>query len=222
VSVAFFDLDKTLISRNSAVLWIFRQWREGKEGPLAHIGGLKVLNWLMRYSLGWGGAGVVALEEAMGGFAGISQVEILEQTRRFYEEEIRCLYRPGGMEELKRQRQAGCLCILLSSTTQYLGELVARDLGLDGCLANALEVDVEGRLTGRVEGIVCYGRGKLLKAQDKLAQLNEAMEACSFYTDSYADLPVMEAVGNPVAVNADIRLRWWARRGGHPVVDWGT
>ncbi|MCL2625519.1 MAG: HAD-IB family hydrolase [Cystobacterineae bacterium] len=222
MSVAFFDLDKTLIARNSAVLWIRRQLREGKEGVLARMGALRVLSWLTRYSLGWGGGGAIPLLEAMEGFAGVSHEEILEQSRRFYEEEVRRLYRPGALEALKQQRQAGCLCILLSSTTQYLGELVAADLGLDGCLANVLETDAEGRLSGRVEGIVCYGRGKLHKAQAKLAELNVAIEDCSFYTDSYADLPVMEAVGSPVAVNADMRLKWWAQLRGHPIVDWGV
>ena len=219
MSVAFFDLDKTLISQNSALLWMLRQW---KKGAVRYTGGLQALGWLVRYSLGWGGDSEAPLARALGGFAGASQAEILAQTKRFYEEEVRRLYRPGALEAIEQQRQAGRLRILLTSSTQYLGDLVAEDLGLEGCLANVMEVDVHGRLTGQIEGVVCYGRGKLLKAEAKLEQLNASMEACTFFTDSYADISVMEAVGNPVAVNPDIRLKRWAKARGHPIVDWGS
>jgi len=218
VSVAFFDLDKTLISQNSALLWMWRQW---KKGALGYEGSFEAFRWLFRYSLGWGGNSPAPLLRALGGFAGVAHVHMLEQTKRFYEEEVRRLYRPGALEVLEQQRRAGHLCVLLTSSTQYLGDLVAEDLGLDGCLANVLEADAQGKLTGRIEGIVCYGRGKLLKAEAKLEALGTSMEACSFYTDSYADISLMEAVGNPVAVNPDMRLRWWAKTRGHPTVDWG-
>jgi len=216
VSVAFFDLDKTLLSQNSALLWIRRRWREGA----GYTGGLKTLSWLIRYSLGLESTAAPLLQ-AFAGFAGISRAKILEQSKSFYEEEIRRLYRPGALEALEQQRREGRLCILLTSSTQYLGELVAADLGLDGCLANVLETDVHGKLTGRVEGVVCYGRGKLQKAEAELKQLDATLEECSFYTDSYTDISVMEAVGTPVAVNPDLRLRRWAKARNTPIVDWG-
>ncbi|MCL2012047.1 MAG: HAD-IB family hydrolase [Cystobacterineae bacterium] len=217
MSVAFFDLDRTLISQNSALLWIQQQW---KAGVLKRTSSIKTLGWFVRYNLGWGNS-AAPLVQAMEGFAGVSHGEILEKTKKFYEEEVRRFYRPGALKELEEQQREGRECILLTSSTQYLGERVAADLGLDDCLANVLEVDAHGKLTGRIEGIVCYGHGKLLKAEAKLAQLNIALSECSFYTDSYADLPVMEAIGNPVAVNADLRLRRWAKKHGHPIVDWG-
>jgi HAD superfamily hydrolase (TIGR01490 family) len=219
VNVAFFDLDKTLLSQNSALLWLRRQW---KAGTIGYASGVQALTWLLRYSLGWGGNSAAPLLQALGGFAGISHEEILKQTKRFYEEEVRRLYRPGALKVLEEQRRRGHLRILLTSSTQYLGDLAAEDLGMEGCLANALEVDSRGHLTGRIEGVVCYGRGKLLKAEAKLKELSASMEACSFYTDSYADISVMEVVGNPVAVNPDLRLWRWAKARGHPIVDWGS
>jgi len=220
VSIAFFDLDKTLIAQNSALLWILRQWREGGAGGYAC--GFQALGWLFRYSLGWAGSSATPLLQVLGGFAGVPETEVLARTKRFYEEEVRRLYRPGGLEALERERREGRLCILLTSSTQYLGDLVAEDLGLDGCLANTLEADAQGRLTGQVKGVVCYGRGKLLKAEAQLEALDATMEACSFYTDSYADISVLEAVGTPVAVNPDIRLKRWAKAHHCPIVDWGS
>jgi len=219
LSLAFFDLDKTLISENSALLWMRRKW---KEGALDYAAWAKGASWLLRYSLGLAGNSPAPLLQALGGFAGVSRADILKQTKCFYEEEVRRLYRPGALEALERERRAGRLRLLLTSSTQYLGELAAEDLGLEGCLANTLEEDADGHLTGHIAGIVCYGRGKLLKAEAKLAELNMTLEECSFYTDSYADISVMEAVGNPVAVNPDLRLRKWAKARGCPIVDWGS
>ena len=88
-------------------------------------------------------------------------------------------------------------------------------------LCNRFEVDASGLYTGRPLGEVCFGEGKRLYAEDCASEAGVPLSACSFYTDSYSDLPVMEVVGRPVAVHPDRRLQREALRRGWPVVSWG-
>ena len=100
-------------------------------------------------------------------------------------------------------------------------DLVARDLAIDDALCNTFEVDASGNHTGRAGGPLCYGAGKLTLAEQYAGRNGESLAGSAFYTDSYSDLPTLAAVGRPVAVNPDLRLRGAALRRGWPVVDWG-
>jgi HAD superfamily hydrolase (TIGR01490 family) len=218
MSVAFFDLDKTLLAVNSAALWIRR------EQALGHISRWQALGasvWMARYHLGF-----VSMQDALlaaiGHLAGTAVAPILERTTAFYEEQLRVLYRPGALRVLEEHRQAGDRLVLLTSSTGYLSELVARDLRLDAILCNRFEVDAEGLHTGKPLGVVCFGEGKRTCAEGYAREVGASLAACAFYTDSYSDLPVMEVVGRPVAVHPDQRLRREALRRGWPVVDWGV
>ncbi|SET50111.1 HAD family hydrolase [Stigmatella erecta] len=218
MSVAFFDLDKTLLAVNSAALWIRR------ELALGHISRWQALGasvWMARYHLGF-----VSMQDALlaaiGHLAGTAVGPILERTTAFYEEQLRLLYRPGALRVLEEHRRAGDRLVLLTSSTGYLSELVARDLRLDAILCNRFEVNAEGLHTGKPLGTVCFGEGKRTCAEGYVREVGASLSACAFYTDSYSDLPVMEVVGKPVAVHPDQRLRREALRRGWPVVDWGV
>jgi hypothetical protein len=110
---------------------------------------------------------------------------------------------------------------MLTSSSNYLSELVAAELGFDEVCCNRLEVDPAGLHTGRVVGGICFGPGKLPHAQAAATGAGASMSTATFYTDSYSDLAVLEAVAHPVAVNPDPRLRRLAQRRGWRVVDWG-
>lgn len=218
MSVAFFDLDKTLLAVNSGTLWVRR------ELALGHITWMQALRaslWIIRYHLGF-----VSMQDemraAIAQLAGTPVQPILERTIAFYEEQVRPLYRPGALRALEEHRGAGERLVLLTSSSGYLSELVARDLHLDAILCNRFEVDSQGRHTGRPVGEVCYGTGKRIHAERYANEVGVPLSACAFYTDSYADLPVLEVVGRPVAVHPDQRLRREALRRGWPVVDWGV
>ncbi|HET9449617.1 MAG TPA: HAD family hydrolase [Aggregicoccus sp.] len=218
--VAFFDLDKTLLAVNSGALWIRR---ELAQGHISRLQALRATAWLARYHLGF-----VSMEDALlraiAQLAGTHAEPIVRRTEAFYAEQVSALYRPGALEALERHRGAGDRLVLLTSSSGYLSELVARDLCLDAVLCNRFEVDEAGLHTGRPLGALCFGSGKLAHAEQYLRERAEGapLRDCTFYTDSYSDLPVMAAVGRPVAVNPDPRLRREALRRGWPVVDWGT
>ncbi|MBN1210645.1 MAG: HAD family phosphatase [Myxococcaceae bacterium] len=218
MSVAFFDLDKTLLAVNSGTLWIRR------ELALGHITRLQALRaslWIARYHLGF-----VSMQDAVlaaiSHLAGTPAQAFQERTTAFYEEQVRPLFRPGALRALEEHRSAGERLVLLTSSSGYLSELVARDLRLDAILCNRFEVDERGLHTGRPLGAVCFGAGKRTHAEGYAREVGVPLSACAFYTDSYSDLPVLEAVGRPVAVHPDHRLRREAARRGWPVVDWGA
>jgi HAD superfamily hydrolase (TIGR01490 family) len=218
VSVAFFDLDRTLLAANSASLWVRR------ELALGHISRWQALRasvLLARYHLGF-----VAMQDVLLRATSLlvgSDAKALEaRSRDFYEEAVRGQYRPGALTALEAHRQAGDRLVLLTSSSGYLSDLVALELRLDGVLCNRFEVDASGLHTGRPLGEICFGQGKRTYAEATAKQAGVALSECAFYTDSYSDLPVMRVVGRPVAVNPDHRLRREARRQGWPVVDWGV
>ena len=110
---------------------------------------------------------------------------------------------------------------MLTSTSDYLSCEFARDLGFDEVLSNRFEVDEEGRFTGRPLEPLCYGEGKLAHARLCADKRGVSLSDCAFYTDSLADVSVLEVVGRPVVVDPDPRLRRRARAQGWPIVDWG-
>jgi HAD superfamily hydrolase (TIGR01490 family) len=217
VAIAFFDFDRTLIASNSASMFVRAELRAGH---ITMLQALRAMTWMARYHLG-----MVALDSAVAQalemLAGGDEQALRGRSETFYEQELRALYRPGALEAIASHRQAGDLIVLLTASPSYVSELVRQDLTLDGILCNRFEVDAGGVFTGRTVGGLCFGAGKLSHAQAFASERKMPLEDCSFYTDSFSDLPVLLAVGNPVAVNPDHRLRREAKRRGWKVVDWG-
>ncbi len=121
---------------------------------------------------------------------------------------------------VEEHRAKGEQVVLLTSASIYLSEQIQEELSLDGLLCNRFEVDNQGIFTGRPQGEICYGQGKLVHAQAYAKAQGAKLEDCAFYTDSMADLSVMEVVGRPVAVNPDPRLKRHAKRRGWSIEDW--
>ena len=218
MGIAFFDFDRTLISANSGVLWVKR------ELSLGHITRLQAARaglWLMRYQLGMATM-EDAVRRAITSLAGHPERDLRERTEAFYRQSVRGLYRPGGLRVIETHRAKGEPVVLLTASSSYLAELVASELRLDGFLCNRFEVDARGLHTGRPLGTLCFGRGKRALAEAFAGEAKVALEACAFYTDSFSDLPVLEAVGRPVAVHPDRRLRRHAQRQGWEIADWGV
>jgi HAD superfamily hydrolase (TIGR01490 family) len=217
VGIAFFDFDKTLIAVNSGLLWVKRELRLGF---LSWWDALRASAWIVRYQLGFVNleAGVRMIIQSL---EGSREDELRTRVRSFYEEQIKSLYRPGGKEMIERHRGQGDRLVLLTSASSYLAEEVARELAFEDVLCNRFEVDEGGLYTGRPLGEICYGAGKLLLARAYADGRGVALERCAFYTDSMADLPLLDAVGEPVAVNPDPRLRRLAVQRGWKVADWG-
>jgi HAD superfamily hydrolase (TIGR01490 family) len=217
VRIAFFDLDKTLISRNSATLWIRAELGAGR---ITLRQALRALSWVVRYSLGARDM-TAEIRRTVATLAGQREDVLRERTRVFHATHVRPLYRPGAVAAIAMHRRAGDHLALLTSASSYLAEEVCRDLDLDGYVCSRFEVDAAGLYTGRVIEPLCFGPGKVALADRYTASLGARLSDCAFYSDSHSDLPMLEVAGEPVVVHPDIRLRRLARRRGWRTIEWG-
>ncbi|MEL6545659.1 MAG: haloacid dehalogenase-like hydrolase, partial [Myxococcota bacterium] len=96
-----------------------------------------------------------------------------------------------------------------------------RSLDIEGVICNRFLTDEDGRFTGDAAHPLCFGPGKLELAQAYASRTGLSLDDAVFYTDSYSDLPVLEAVGEPVVVHPDPRLARHAARRGWNSVSWG-
>ena len=215
--IAFFDLDRTLISVNSGQLWVAFEHREGRirAGQAA-----RAALWIFGYHLGFSRMEPI-LEEAIATLAGEEETVLRERSLRFYRNEVEATFRPGARPALQQHQQQGHHLALLTSSSLYLSEAVGKSLGIPHICCNHFQVR-DGRFTGRPERPLCFGAGKLAHALRLAEQLGEKLEDSWFYTDSYSDLPVLLRVRNPVVVNPDPALAREARRRGWTQVDWGA
>jgi len=217
MQAAFFDLDKTLITENSARLWMMRMYRQGRVGRMdIAAGGL----FLLAYHLG-----VVNMEratrKALSTVIGASEDELRRDTEAWFHEEVVPVEAPGARAVIEEHRLAGHRLVLLTSSSPYESACALKHWGLDDSLSMQYEI-VDGRFTGEVVLPLCYGEGKVHYAEELAAEKAIDLDESWFYTDSYTDLPMLERVGHPMVVNPDPRLRREARRRGWPILDWSN
>lgn len=214
--IAFFDLDRTLISVNSGQLWVAFERREGR----IRIGqAARAALWIFGYHLGFSRMEPI-LEEAIATLAGEEEQVLRDRSLRFYRNEVERTFRPGARPALQQHREQGHHLALLTSSSLYLSEAVGESLGIPHICCNQFQV-AGGRFTGQPERPLCFGAGKLVHAERLAEQLGEKLEDSWFYTDSYSDLPVLLRVRHPVVVNPDPALAREARRRGWTQLDWG-
>jgi HAD superfamily hydrolase (TIGR01490 family) len=121
---------------------------------------------------------------------------------------------PQMMDEVHLHQDAGRPAFIVSAASNPLVELLAEVLGFEGGIGTRYEVAADGTLTGDIEGPFIYGEGKV-EAMQRFAEEHEIDIAQSWaYSDSASDLPMLRAVGNPVAVNPDQELAEVAAREG--------
>ena len=214
--IAFFDLDRTLISVNSGQLWVAFERREGR---IRFSQAARAALWIFGYHLGFSRMEPI-LEEAIATLAGEEEEVLRERSLRFYRSEVERTFRPGALPAVQQHRAQGHRLALLTSSSIYLSEAVGQSLGISHLCCNEFQVQ-DGRFTGQPQRPLCFGAGKVIHAERLALQLGEKLEESWFYTDSYSDLPVLERVGHPVVVNPDPALAREARRRGWPLVDWG-
>lgn len=214
-SAALFDVDKTLVSVNTARLYV--KWRIARK-ELGFVDYLKMSKVLLSYAFGTLDPEVAA-EKGFRAIVGYSEAKMREECLTWYGKVVRPHITELGKRELQRCRADGMVCALLSASTAYLTEPLAEDLGIEHVICTRLSV-ADGKFTGGWEAPLCYGEGKLERAEAWARSEGVDLKRSSFYTDSISDLPVLEAVGSPRVINPDPRLRLLAMRRGYPMEQW--
>jgi HAD superfamily hydrolase (TIGR01490 family) len=212
---AFFDVDRTLVSCNTARLFL-RDLR--RRGEISFLRALRALGWMAKYHLSLIDLQIIAAKIAEQ-MRGKSESEFAERCKRWVEDDVLPLVTPGALRQLERHRSEGHVLAVLSSSPTYVTRPLAQTLGIEEVLSTTFEVD-DGAFTGRLVGPACVGPGKIHWAESLRDRHDIDFAQSWFYTDSYTDVPMLERVGNAVVVNPDPRLRHAAKKRGWPVQDW--
>ena len=114
-------------------------------------------------------------------------------------------------------RRDGATLLIITATNRFVTAPIARLLGIEHLLATDPEI-VDGRFTGRVAGIPCFREGKVTRLDAWLKEQGMNLAESWFYSDSHNDLPLLERVTHPVAVDPDDTLRQHAQMKGWPVM----
>jgi len=212
---AFFDMDKTLVQANTGVLYARWRFRRGESGMRDMA---RVMWWSAQYAAGIVDAGAVSTYAAST-LRGIDEAAFAEQCRLWFDEMVRPIVRAGARDVIEKHRADGDILAILTGSTPYAAGPLGEALGIPHRIASTLEVR-GGAFTGLVEAPLCFGEGKVARAEKFAIEHDIDLDASSFYTDSISDLPMLMRVGKPVVVNPDPRLAVRARRQGWPVQHW--
>ena len=217
--LALFDLDHTLLSGDSDVLWCEFLMAEGVLDRAVFAA--RNADMARRY-----GEGSVSAEDFcdfyVATLAGRSLSDWQPLCQRFLTEVIVPLIPSSAHALVEAHRQQGHRLVLTTATNRVLTALTAQHLGIADLLATEVEVDAgNGCCTGRPRGKPNMREGKLTRLRAWLAEQGLAaslLERAVFYSDSVNDLPLLRAVGEPVVVDPDSRLLLEAQARRWPVL----
>ncbi len=149
---------------------------------------------------------------------GRTEMAQLEQWHReFMRDCVEPIILAKGEALLAEHRAAGDKLVIITATNRFVTGPIAARLGVETLLATECEM-ADGRYTGRTTDVPCFREGKVTRLERWLAETGLSLEGASFYSDSLNDLPLLERVTRPVAVDPDPKLRAEAERRGWPVI----
>lgn len=215
-AAAFFDLDRTLLRRSSA-LALAGSFHE--RGMISRWQMLRAAGWQLLFVARGASHEAVqrAAEDGLHVLAGYTPEQLRELVAEAMEPVLRPLVYAEPLRLVEQHRSRGEPVYIVSATLQEIVEAIAEDLGFDGGLGTTCEV-VDGRYTGRaVRALHAGAKAECLR--EVAVEEGFELAECTAYSDSHTDLPFLEAVGHPVAVNPDRALRRIASERSWPVLE---
>ena len=216
MALAIFDLDETLIHGDCASLWAQHmadiQWVDG-ESFLAREQELMAL-----YS-----QGKLAMEDYMAytlsPLVGRTPEEVEFIVGPFVEDVIEPIIYSDAMRCLAAHRAAGDRLLIISASAHFLVSAIGERLGVEEVLAIDCELQ-HGCYSGKTSGVLTYREGKVTRLAAWLEAERESLDGAHFYSDSRNDLPLLQQVPHPHAVNPDPTLRAHAEQAGWDILAW--
>lgn len=217
---AFFDLDRTLIPGSSLFL-LARGLHHQDELRFA---------WRDMVRFGWGQVSFrlrgevdwamgMSRRSSLALVAGRSQAQMSSWCAEIARDRILPRVYPGMARIIAGHKEGGDATYLVTAAPIELAETLAHQLGLTGAIGTVAEVDDDGRYTGQLRDSILHGDSKAEAVAERARQLGLDLARCSAYSDSMSDLPLLEMVGAPHAVNPARQLARLAARRGWPVHD---
>jgi HAD superfamily hydrolase (TIGR01490 family) len=215
-AAAFFDLDKTLMAGSSGMQFARVATRQGIVGrrQLARWA-VEHLRYRLRGTTDERTTDVLRVAREL--ISGVPAVKIARMGPEVMADILPRVY-PQMLAEVHAHQDAGRPTFIVSAAGNEIVESLAQVLGMEGGIGTSYEVDAEGNFTGRFEGPFVYGPGKVEAMESFAAAHGIDLGASYAYSDSLSDLPMLRAVGNPVAVNPDPPLAAIAKDEGWQVL----
>jgi HAD superfamily hydrolase (TIGR01490 family) len=215
MEAAFFDLDKTVIAKASMVAFGGHLYREGLISRTTILRAL--YSQLVYMHLGASEQKLARIRDSLLTLTrGWEQARIREIVRATLEETIEPIIYAEAMELIRQHQAEGRRVLLVSASPEEIVEPLGAYLGADATIASRARVDSEGRYTGEMD-FYAYGPFKADAMRELAAQEGIDLDRSYAYSDSYTDVPMLEAVGHPVVVNPDRVLGRLARERGWEV-----
>ena len=214
MKLAIFDLDNTLIAGDSDHLWgefLIEQGvvdrdtyrRENDRFFQEYRDGTLDIHEFLRFSL-------QPLSEHP-----LSRLQTWH--RQFMREKIEPILLPAATRLLEKHRQDGAILLIITATNRFVTAPIAERLGVDELLATEPEFR-DGAYTGEVIDPPCFRDGKVRRLEQWLKHNGANLAQSWFYSDSHNDLPLLERVSSPVAVDPDETLRQHSEMKGWPII----
>ncbi len=214
MSLAIFDLDNTLIADDSDYLWgqflvdrgivdkahyeaaNAKFYDDYKQGNLDIV---EFLNFSLR-----------PLSEH-------DPSQLFEWREQFIEEIIKPLMLKSAQTLIDKHKAKGDTLMVITATNRFVTEPIVKLYGIENLLATTPEF-IDGRYTGNFSGTPCFQDGKVTLLEDWLTSSEETLANSWFYSDSHNDLPLLNRVQNPVAVDPDEKLKTYAEQLNWPII----
>jgi len=216
VELALFDLDHTLIPFDSGS--VFTRHLAAR-GALPPSFAAEYLEYCRRYAQGT--VDMVQMHRFTVGALAVHDPATLAQWLREFRQLIAARIPRRAHDLVQHHRAAGRACVLVTATTRFVAESFGAALGFEEVLATEPALGPDGRYTGEIVGQPCFREHKRSHVEQWLARRGLGWGDVGrswFYSDSINDLPLLEAVSDPVAVDPDARLLAIAQGRGWPVI----
>ena len=214
MSLAIFDLDNTLLAGDSDYLWGEFLVERGIVNGEAY----RSANDLFYQQYREGNLDIAEfLRFALKPLAEHATEDLYRWREEFIETSIKPILLPAAFEAVEKHRRNGDLLLVITATNRFVTEPIVKLYGIDHLIATA-PVFREGRYTGDFEGVPCFQEGKVKRLDEWMALNSHDLHNSWFYSDSHNDLPLLQKVSNPIAVDPDETLARFARENGWQVV----
>ena len=217
MSLAIFDLDNTLIGGDSDYLW-------GEflcdEGIISDKESFQKMNDYFYQQYEKGQLDIYAWAEFS--FKVLTEYPLDELNKlreKFIQTKIKPIFLEKAQGCINQHKEDGDTVLVITASNTFITSPIVEMYGINHLLATEPEF-IFGRFSGRVSGTPCFQSGKIDNLMPWLEKNNESLTGSYFYSDSHNDLPLLEMVDNPVAINSDKVLTSVALEKGWPVLDW--
>ncbi|WP_101758747.1 HAD family phosphatase [Oceanicoccus sp. KOV_DT_Chl] len=214
MALAIFDLDNTLLGGDSDHAWGQFLVDHGIVDAKAY----QQANDYFYQQYQQGGLDIQEfLAFSLKPLASHSKQQLDQWHQQFMLETIAPMRLPKADALLQQHRDRGDFLLIITATNLFVTAPIAASLGVDHILATIPEF-IDGTYTGKVEGTPCFQQGKVERLQTWLANSGHTLAGSYFYSDSHNDLPLLEMVEHPYAVDADDILTQHANKQGWPII----